>query len=74
MDHVRLPIDYMVLEDDDKPFEYKEEGFSYIDQCISWCEKYKLNIILDLHRAPGYAFHSLMKINCSMINFYKKDI
>ena len=59
MDHVRLPIDYMVLEDDDKPFEYKEEGFSYIDQCISWCEKYKLNIILDLHRAPGYAFHSL---------------
>ena len=59
MDHVRLPIDYMVLEDDDKPFEYKEEGFHYVDQCIKWCEKYKLNIILDLHRAPGYAFHSL---------------
>lgn len=59
MDHVRLPIDYMVLEDDDKPFVYKEEGFSYVDQCIKWCTKYKLNIILDLHRAPGYAFHSL---------------
>lgn len=59
MDHVRLPIDYMVLEDDDKPFEYKEDGFSYIDNCIQWCEKYNLGIILDLHRAPGYAFHSL---------------
>jgi hypothetical protein len=59
MDHVRLPIDYMVLEDDDKPFEYKEDGFSYIDQCIKWCEKHKLNIILDIHRAPGYAFYSL---------------
>ncbi|NLP16816.1 MAG: glycoside hydrolase family 5 protein [Clostridiales bacterium] len=59
MDHVRLPIDYMVLEDDDKPFEYKEEGFRYIDSCIRWCEKYNLNIILDLHKAPGYAFYSL---------------
>ncbi|MDF2611931.1 MAG: hypothetical protein K0R92_3405 [Lachnospiraceae bacterium] len=59
MDHVRLPIDYMVLEDDSKPFEYKEEGFSYIDNCIKWCEEYHLNIILDLHRTAGYAFHSL---------------
>ena len=59
MDHVRLPIDYMVLEDDDKPFEYKEDGFAYVDSCIRWCEKYNLNIILDLHRAPGYAFHTL---------------
>lgn len=59
MDHVRLPIDYMVLEDDDRPFEYKEEGFYYVDSCIRWCEKHNLNIILDLHRAPGYAFYFL---------------
>lgn len=59
MDHIRLPIDYMILENDDRPFEYKEEGFIYVDQCIRWCEKHNLNIILDLHRAPGYAFHSL---------------
>jgi len=59
MDHVRLPIDYMVLEDDDRPFEYKEEGFTYVDKCIGWCEKHKLNIILDLHRAPGYFFGTL---------------
>jgi aryl-phospho-beta-D-glucosidase BglC (GH1 family) len=59
MDHVRLPIDYNVLEDDDQPFIYKEEGFSYIDRCIEWCQEYGLNIILDLHRTAGYAFHSL---------------
>lgn len=59
MDHVRLPVDYMVLEDDDSPFEYKEEGFFYVDQCIDWCEKHNLNIILDLHRAPGYSFNAL---------------
>lgn len=59
MDHVRLPIDYSILEDDGRPFEYREDGFAYIDQCIKWCIKNSLNIILDLHRAPGYAFHSL---------------
>lgn len=59
MDHVRLPIDYMVLEEDDNPFVYKEEGFSYVDRCIRWCMENDLNIILDLHRAAGYAFHSL---------------
>ncbi len=59
MDHVRLPIDYMVLEEDENPFQYKEEGFAYIDRCIGWCEANQLNIILDLHRAAGYAFHSL---------------
>lgn len=59
MDHVRLPIDYMVIEEDDHPFTYKEEGFAYVDSCIGWCEKHHLNIILDLHRAAGYAFHSL---------------
>lgn len=59
MDHVRLPIDYMLLEEDEKPFVYKEEGFYYIDQCIEWCKELGLNLILDLHRAPGYAFHSL---------------
>jgi len=59
MDHVRLPIDYNIIEDDERPFEYSEEGFSYIDRCIEWCMEYGLNIILDLHKAPGYAFHSL---------------
>lgn len=59
MDHVRLPIDYMMIEDDENPFTYKEEGLLYVDSCIHWCEKHNLNIILDLHRAPGFAFHSL---------------
>ena len=59
MDHVRLPIDYMVIEDEENPFTYKDEGFAYIDRCIGWCMKYNLNITLDLHRTAGYVFHSL---------------
>lgn len=59
MDHVRLPIDYNVLEDDNSPFQYKKDGFAYIDNCINWCRRQNLNIILDLHKTAGYAFHSL---------------
>ncbi|MBB2182371.1 glycoside hydrolase family 5 protein [Lachnospiraceae bacterium MD1] len=59
LDHVRLPIDYNVIEDDQTPFQYKEEGFAYIDNCIKWCETYHLNIILDLHKTAGYAAFSL---------------
>jgi len=59
MDHVRLPFDYPVLEDDDAPFQYKESGWGYLDSCLEWCEAAGLNLILDLHRAPGYAFYTL---------------
>lgn len=56
MDHVRLPIDYDILVDDDEPSKYKISGFYYIDNCIEWCKKNGLNVILDLHKAPGYSF------------------
>ncbi|MDF2941766.1 MAG: hypothetical protein K0S01_624 [Herbinix sp.] len=59
MDHIRLPIDYTVIENDNNPFQYIEEGFVYVDKCIKWCAENNLNIILDLHHTAGYAFHSL---------------
>ncbi|MCL2638777.1 MAG: glycoside hydrolase family 5 protein [Oscillospiraceae bacterium] len=58
LDHVRLPFDYPVLEDDDKPFVYKEEGFAVIDRVLAWCKELGLNLILDMHKAPGYAFYT----------------
>jgi endoglucanase len=63
MDHVRLPVDYPILEDDKKPFEYKESGFAYIDQCLDWCQTNNLGVVLDLHRAPGYRFDALDAIS-----------
>ncbi len=56
MDHVRLPVDYPVLESDDKPFAYRAEGFAYIDRCLEWCQARGLGVVLDLHKAPGFAF------------------
>ena len=61
LDHVRLPVDYPLLEDDDHPGVYKESGFDYIESCLAWCEKAGLRLILDLHKAPGFAFDALDK-------------
>lgn len=58
MDHVRLPVDYPVLADEETG-EYSEGGFSYVDDCLSWCEEHGLNLIVDLHKAPGYSFNTL---------------
>ena len=56
LDHIRLPFDYPVLEADDNPFVYLEEGFGVIDRLLDWCKESALNLVLDLHKAPGYAF------------------
>jgi len=56
MDHVRLPVDYPVLEEEDQPFHYKESGYAYLDQCLAWCKKAGLSLIIDLHKASGYGF------------------
>lgn len=53
-DHVRLPVDYPLVEaEDGTP---KKEGYTYIDNCVKWCKKYGLHLLLDLHRAYGYSF------------------
>ena len=53
-DHVRIPFDYNILEDNDGVF--REEGFRYIDMALEMCEKYRLNAVLDLHKAAGFSF------------------
>lgn len=53
-DHVRVPVDYELIMDGD--YNFKESGFSYIEFAIKMCRKYGLNMVLDLHRTPGYSF------------------
>jgi len=60
-DHVRLPVDYPVLEDTDRPGVCKESGFEYIESCIEWCKQSGLRVVLDLHKTPGFAFDELAK-------------
>lgn len=58
-DHVRVPVDYIVLEDEEG--NVKEEGYTYLDNCRKWCEKYNLNMIIDLHECHGYSFDPMKK-------------
>lgn len=55
LDHIRLPIDYDVVSDDEGKLT---EGIKYVDNCVEWCRNIGLNLILDLHKAPGYAFYN----------------
>lgn len=53
-DHIRLPIDYELIEDEDGVFN--DWGMTYIDYAIRMCRENDLKMVLDLHRAPGYSF------------------
>lgn len=50
---VRIPFNFRVLMEDEPGISWKEEGFKLLDQCIDWCEEYKIYVFLDLHGAPG---------------------
>ncbi|MBO4981215.1 MAG: cellulase family glycosylhydrolase [Lachnospiraceae bacterium] len=54
-DHIRLPIDYEVLETDEG--DIREQGYARVRRVIDWCVEYDRNVILDLHKAYGYDFN-----------------
>ncbi|KXA94031.1 hypothetical protein AKJ65_05645 [candidate division MSBL1 archaeon SCGC-AAA259E19] len=51
---VRLPVDYMLFESDERPGVYDEDTLSYVDRAISWCVDYDVHVNLDMHHLPGY--------------------
>ncbi|MDQ1287059.1 MAG: endoglucanase [Actinomycetota bacterium] len=53
MNALRVPFNYRHFEDDDRPFELKEEGFALLDRVIGRCADNGLYTILDLHALPG---------------------
>ena len=54
LDHLRLPVDYNLVETEDG--QYKEEGFARIKRALELGHKYGFNMILDLHKTAGYSF------------------
>ncbi len=71
-DHVRVPVDYNVLEDEDG--NEKPSGFLYLEHCRQWCEKHGLNMIIDLHECYGYSFDPLKKDMDRKRFFFDKDL
>lgn len=56
LDHVRVPVDYNLVQNKDGSFI--ESGFVYIQNAIDWCKAAGINMILDLHKTAGYSFDS----------------
>ena len=55
LDHIRIPVDEMFLVDGKEGGEGCSAYF-YLDQCAEWCKKYKVNMIIDLHRMEGHTY------------------
>lgn len=67
-DHIRLPVDYPILEDDANPGVYHQSGFDYLDRCLTWCQDHGLRLILDIHKAPGYSFTNTLEAEMTEVN------
>ncbi len=53
-DHVRVPVDYELLED--KKGRPKEDGYERLEHLIACCRENGLNMVLDLHKTAGFSF------------------
>ncbi len=54
LDHVRIPVDYNVLESDEGV--WKHDGFRRIENALKCAEKNGLKVVLDLHKTAGFSF------------------
>ena len=51
MDHIRLGFDQIVLEE--SPYVYREKIIGILHDFVSWCRKYDLRPVLNMHKAIG---------------------
>ena len=51
MDHIRFGFDRIALEE--SPYCYRERVFELLAAFVSWCKKYGLGVVLNLHKAIG---------------------
>lgn len=49
---IRVPFHYGLFLDDDTA-QIREEGFLYFDRLLSFCRKYEIYLLPDLHAVPG---------------------
>ena len=53
-DHVRVPVDYELLENDDG--SPRESEYARLEHTITLCRANGLNMVLDLHKTAGFSF------------------
>ncbi|KIH99387.1 glycoside hydrolase family 5 [Streptomonospora alba] len=57
IDSVRIPVNYRHFEDDQRPFELRESGFTHLDRVIGELARHGIYSIIDLHALPGCQNH-----------------
>jgi aryl-phospho-beta-D-glucosidase BglC (GH1 family) len=50
---IRVPFHYNLFTNENFSSNCKHPGFELLDKVISWCSKYNIYVILDMHCAPG---------------------
>jgi glucan 1,3-beta-glucosidase len=50
---IRVPFNYRLLEDDDRPKELRPDAFRWLDHAVSEANSHGLYVILDLHGVQG---------------------
>ncbi len=51
-DHIRIPFNHKVYYDLNTG-EFNEKEFKRLDQVLIWCKRHRMDVILDMHGAPG---------------------
>lgn len=49
----RFLLNYLTFEDDAAPYVYKDAGWAWIDQNLSWAKAHGIHLILNMHVPPG---------------------
>ncbi|MCE1247547.1 MAG: glycoside hydrolase family 5 protein [Firmicutes bacterium] len=50
---IRIPFNYRILNPENYPDVWREQGFRLLDRVIGWAKEEGLYVILDMHGAPG---------------------
>jgi len=53
MNAVRFYLNYRTFEDDTDPYNYKQSGWDWIDQNITWAKNHGVYLILNMHYPQG---------------------
>jgi hypothetical protein len=58
MNAARFYLSYRFFEEDDRPYQYKPEGFAWLDRNLAWARKHGVYLVLNMH-VPQGGFQSL---------------
>ncbi|KAF8377279.1 hypothetical protein HHK36_030654 [Tetracentron sinense] len=50
---VRIPVGWWIASDPTPPMPFVAGSLQALDNAFTWAQKYKVNVIIDLHAAPG---------------------